>query len=258
LCEKGWKVQSMIDLAPPETFQAELIKTRMLSPSVKEFTFKRVTTGSPSLQEPLRFAAGQWLNLHLNTAAGTLKRAYSIASAPNANGSFELAITLVENGPGSTYLHALPLGAKIDVTGPQGLFLRQLAGPSLFVGTGTGVTPLRSMFRAALEAGETSPMHLIFGVREEADRLYHEEFEALSRQHTNFRVTYTLSRASQSWSGKTGYVQTHVQSLYEELATAGECHVYICGLTKMITQVRDLLRKDMQLPRQLVHSERYD
>jgi CDP-4-dehydro-6-deoxyglucose reductase, E3 len=248
----------MMDLAPPETFQAELVKTRMLSPSVKEFTFKRLITGNAEGHAPLRFAAGQWINLHLKTESGPLKRAYSIASAPSQDGSFELAITLVENGPGSTYLHGLPLGTTIEVTGPQGLFIRQLASPSLFVGTGTGVTPLRSMFRAALEAGETSPMRLIFGVREEADRLYLDEFEELSQRFPNFCAIYTLSRATQAWSGKSGYVQTHVQELYEELAKSGECHIYICGLTKMITQVRDLLRKDMQLPRQLVHSERYD
>jgi NADPH-dependent ferric siderophore reductase len=34
--------------------------------------------------------------------------------------------------------------------------------------------------------------------------------------------------------------------------------VYICGLQKMVSAVRDLLRKEMGLERQQVHSERYD
>ena len=35
-------------------------------------------------------------------------------------------------------------------------------------------------------------------------------------------------------------------------------HVYVCGLERMGGAVRDLLRKEMGLPRQQVHSERYD
>jgi CDP-4-dehydro-6-deoxyglucose reductase, E3 len=244
----------MIDLPKPENFRATLVRVRTLSDSVKEFKFKRADG------QPVRFVAGQWLNLNLpiGDAGSAMKRAYSIASAPSSDGTFELAITKVEGGPGSTYIHDLAIGSELNVTGPQGLFLRQHVTPSLFVGTGTGITPLRSMFRDALEKGEQSPMWVLFGVRQEADRIYQDEFAALEAQHPNFRAFYTLSRGSEAWTGKRGYVQTHARALYEELAKQGECHVYICGLQKMINEVRDLLRKDMQLPRQLVHSERYD
>jgi len=34
--------------------------------------------------------------------------------------------------------------------------------------------------------------------------------------------------------------------------------VYVCGLERMVGSVRELLRKEMGLPRQQVHSERYD
>jgi ferredoxin-NADP reductase len=35
-------------------------------------------------------------------------------------------------------------------------------------------------------------------------------------------------------------------------------HVYVCGLERMITAVRQLVRKDMGIARERVHSERYD
>jgi ferredoxin-NADP reductase len=55
-------------------------------------------------------------------------------------------------------------------------------------------------------------------------------------------------------------VQTHLRELYDALAASGprEPHVYACGLAKMIGSVRDTLRKDMGLPRERVHTERYD
>ena len=129
-------------------------------------------------------------------------------------------------------------------------------------GTGTGVTPLRSMIRDALNHGDTSPMTLLFGVRTEADRLYQDELDALAAQHLNLRVLYTLSRPSPTWTGLTGYVQTHVERLYREVeaqAPAGiATHVYACGLERMVGAVRDLLRKSMNVDRKRVHSERYD
>ena len=230
----------------------------MLSPHVRELGFERLDPSGASA--PFEFTAGQWVSLVLPLAEGEARRAYSIASPPSGTPSFEVAITKVEGGPGSTYLHELALGSTIRAIGPQGFFTRQpnAGHPSLFVGTGTGVTPLRSMIKDALAAGETSPMVLLFGARHETDRLYRDELEALEKKHPNFRAFYSISQAGQDWQGLRGYVQTHVESSWRELASAGAPHAYICGLERMVGAVRDLLRKQMGVERKQVHSERYD
>jgi CDP-4-dehydro-6-deoxyglucose reductase, E3 len=238
---------------PIETFTATVVSHRTLAPGVREVTFER-DDGAPVV-----FVAGQWMNLELAEKVGELRRAYSIASPPDGTGRFELAVTRVEGGPGSTKLHSMDVGAKVSVTGPQGIFYRKERGPSLFVATGTGFTPLRSMLKDALAKGDDSPMRLIFGVRTPEDRIYVDELRALEEKHPNLRAFFTLSRPpAQGWDGRTGYVQTHVRELYEELARSGRTNVYICGLQKMVSAVRDLLRKEMGLERQQVHSERYD
>ena len=244
-------------MPPPPTFDVRLARARMLSPIVRELGFERVEGDGPFV-----FQAGQWVSLVLPLAEGEARRAYSIASAPDQTPGFEVAVTKVEGGPGSTFLHELPVGATLRVIGPQGFFTRPRGAghPSLFVGTGTGVTPLRSMIRDALAAGEQTPMRLLFGVRHEVDRLYREELEGLEVQHPNFRVLYTISQPAADWSGLRGYVQTHAESLWRELEATGTGapHVYICGLERMVGAVRDLLRKQMSVDRKQVHSERYD
>ncbi len=243
-------------MPPPPTFDVRLARARMLSPNVRELGFERVDPAGG----PFNFAAGQWVSLVLPLAEGEARRAYSIASAPDGTPTFEVAITKVEGGPGSTYLHELPVGATIRAIGPQGFFTRapKAGHPSLFVGTGTGVTPLRSMIKDALTAGETSPLTLLFGVRHDADRLYREELEALQVKHPNLHVHYSISQPGPDWQGLTGYVQTHVEKLWRDLETHGAPHVYICGLERMVGAVRDLLRKQMNVERKQVHSERYD
>jgi hypothetical protein len=51
-----------------------------------------------------------------------------------------------------------------------------------------------------------------------------------------------------------------VRELWSDLIARGDGapHAYVCGLDRMVGSVRDLLRKELGLPRQQVHSERYD
>jgi CDP-4-dehydro-6-deoxyglucose reductase len=224
----------------------------MLTPNVRELTFER------SDAAPMIFEAGQWLNAILPAPAS--KRSYSIASPPDGSPRFDVAVTRVAGGPGSTWLHAVEPGAALRFIGPQGFFTRPpaTASPSLMIATGTGVTPMRSMMHAAIAAGSHAPMWLLLGVRHDEDLLYQDEFQAMASEHPFVRFEPTLSQP-RSWTGRRGYVQTHVRALWEELASLGAApHAYICGLERMISSVRELLRKDMGLPRQQVHSERYD
>jgi ferredoxin-NADP reductase len=241
------------------TFEARLVAARTLSPSVRELTFER-TDGAA-----VRFEAGQWVTLVLPHPGGELRRSYSIASGPDGSPRFNLAITHVAHGMGSALLHGLEPGASLTAVGPQGFFTRPLgqAPPSLFVATGTGVTPFRSMLLGAQAAADATPIWLLFGVRHEQDLLYRAELEALAAACPHVRILPTLSQPGGGWSGRRGYVQAHVRELMGELealpASAGRApHAYICGLQRMVGSVRDLLRKEMGLPRERVHTERYD
>ncbi|MBN9162373.1 MAG: oxidoreductase [Myxococcales bacterium 68-20] len=243
-------------MPPPPTFDVRLARSRMLSPNVRELGFERVDG------VPFDFQAGQWVSFVLPLPDGEGRRAYSIASAPDGSPGLAIAVTKVEGGPGSTFLHDLPEGATVRAIGPQGFFTRPRGTPqpSLFIGTGTGVTPLRSMILDALGSGDESPMTLLFGVRHPEDRLYVEELTALAARHSNLRVEYTLSKPPGDWSARHGYVQTHVEELWRDLESknAGPPHAYVCGLERMVGSVRDLLRKQMGIERKQVHSERYD
>jgi CDP-4-dehydro-6-deoxyglucose reductase, E3 len=243
----------------PPTFAARLIAARALSPSVRELTFERAGEGA------FAFEPGQWVSFILWSDGKELRRSYSIASAPNGTGRFDVTVTHVTNGPGSSLLHAMRPGTEVTVIGPQGFFTRPVAKapPSLFVATGTGVTPFRCMLGAALATGDRTPTWLLFGVRREEDILYRDELSALATAHPHFRFVPTLSQPGGEWTGRHGYVQAHVRDLLAELAALPACggqepHAYICGLQKMVGSVRELLRKEMGLPRERVHTERYD
>ncbi len=239
-----------------ETFQATLVATEHVTPRVKQLTFER-RDGAP-----FTFKSGQWVSLVLpllDARARPLRRSYSIASTPGATARFELLVTRVDDGAASQWLHDAPVGTHLEVKGPQGLFLREhAAAPSLFVATGTGIAPFRGMIHDAIAAGEVSPLWVLFGVRTLRDALFHDEFRALEAQHAHVRFLPSMSRPDADWRGLTGYVQTHVLSLWRELAAHGTPHVYICGVKKMLVDVRDTLKTHAGVERGQLHLESYD
>ncbi len=179
-------------------------------------------------------------------------------SPPSDDGIFDLAVTRVEGGAASTFLHSIPVGATVEISEAQGFFTLPDAPslPLLFVATGTGVAPLRAIARSALSSGTTVPITLLFGVRTEADLLYRDEFESLARTHPGFTFVPTLSRPDTLWAGRRGYVQDSVPAMVASLG--GSCDAYVCGLQAMIREVRRVLKIELGLPRQQIHTERYD
>ncbi len=205
------------------------------------------------------FVPGQWLSVKANAPDGEeMTRAYSIASPPSENGHFAFCLNRVQDGFMSNYLCSLDEGAKIAFQGPFGDFtLRPLLHDTVFIATGTGIAPFRSMLHWLLAQGDRYQGHqfwLLFGARREQDIYYREEFEHLAAKHSNFHFLPALSRGEARWKGLRGYVQEH---LNEIVGTRTDMHAYICGLDKMVKANHELL-KGLGWDRASIRYEKYD
>jgi len=228
--------------------RARLVESYELAPEVRHFVFE-----APEVQQ-IHFKAGQFVSLSEDLAGKKITRAYSIASLPNGN-RFELCLNLVHEGAFSPHLFAMHPGDTVEMTQPLGFFVvRNPAREALFVATGTGIAPFRPMARDYLTHPEAKQLTLIFGVRYENSIYYRGDFEVLARRHPNFRFWPTLSRPAESWSGRTGHVQTH---LLEAIGERRDLDVYICGLKAMVDDVRAIL-KGLGFDRKQIIFEKYD
>lgn len=226
-----------------------LITNEALSPTVCLLRF-RSDDGAP-----FTHAAGQWLNLRLPEDAADERRAYSIASMPQGD-TFELAVTHVQDGRLSPRLHTLRPGDEAFADGPYGFFTRDHPeAPALFVATGSGLAPIHAMLQSAFATGPSAvPLTLLFGCRSQADILWQPELQGWAAEQPNFELHVTLSRPAAGWTGRTGYVQSHLAALIAQRPVA---HAYVCGLSHMVQAVRGTL-KPLGLGRGTVHTERYD
>lgn len=218
------------------------------------------------------FVPGQWLSVKATTSRGEeITRAYSIVSAPSEGKEFAFCLNRVEDGFMSNYLCDLEQGAEISFQGPFGDFiLRPPPRDTLLIATGTGIAPFRSMLLAQFNqttedrsaggltavpvAPPTQQFWLIFGARSEQDIYYREDFECIAAGNSNFHFIPTLSRGGAEWPGMRGYVQEHLR---EVVGGRRDMQAYICGLDKMVSVNRDLL-KNLGWNRESIRYENYD
>jgi len=227
--------------------KARLIESREIGPNTRHFEFETPDwTGA--------FVPGQFLSVTARIGDDDITRAYSIVSPPGGN-RFALCANLVQEGYLSPFLFSLSPGDEIDFKGPYGAFiLRRPASDSIFVATGTGIAPFRSMLLSHLEAHADRRFTLIFGVRHEQGLLYHNELSALAEARPNFSYQPTLTRPPDDWTGRTGRVQ---QPTLEALGDRRDVDVYICGLREMVDDMR-LRLKEIGLDRKRIIYEKYD
>lgn len=228
--------------------------TEIISESdlVKRFFFK-----VPD-EHPFNFIPGQFVMLNLPIESKYRNRSYSIASPPLGNNTFELAIVLNPKGMGTPYLwKSAKVGSAIDVSKPLGKFILQnpIEEDICFIGTGTGIAPLRSMILHIFNNNISfKNIYLIFGNRWEKDILYYKEFIDLDAKHSNFHFIPVLSRDNPGWTGKKGYVH----EVYEEIfADKRSATFYLCGWKDMLRDAR-LKIESMGYEKKKIKFESYD
>lgn len=237
---------------PIQKFTARLSDAQMIA---EKFWF-----GKFELVEPNRldFIAGQYLLL--DVPGSSQKKSYSIASDPSMSYAVELLVDVSPHGAGTTYLAGLKPGDSVSFYAPAGEFVVPTAGTTgrndekelEFVATGTGIAPLRSMYRDLLQTQKDSRrIKLSWGLRTEADICWLEELQELAQAFPNFSFEIMLSKPSPSWTMKSGHVTEYVLT-----GARPGVGYYLCGNPRMVAEVSEgLLNKGV--PAANIHSEKF-
>lgn len=239
----------------PTTWHSGIVrKIEMLSPDVRGFQVE-----VPAAQS-IDFQAGQFVTMDLPIGEKRLQRwrSYSIANAPDGSNRLEFCIVRSTEGLGSKYLfEAVEVGSELRFKDPDGGFVlpEKIEKDLVFVCTGTGVAPFRSMILDLQKSGKPHRgIHLIFGTREESGILYRAEFEQLARSVPGFRYDIALSRQA-DWAGWKGHV--HQVYLQQYATPRADVDFYLCGWSNMIDEAVANLLLRLGYAREQVHYELY-
>jgi ferredoxin-NADP reductase len=176
--------------------------------------------------------AGQYVLLHCPDGSGSVvKRAFSIASPPRTDASFDLCVRRVPGGPASEYVHAVAPGAEVAFTGPWGKFVVEDETPDLvLVATGSAISCTAAIVEDELARPRSRRVHLVWGLRHEEDAHGVERLDALAHAHPRFAYQLSLSQPGPGWGGPRG----RVTELLRATPPASEALYYLAGNGAMI------------------------
>jgi ferredoxin-NADP reductase len=208
------------------------VSARVLSNEAETPTTRRIRLALDGA--PFSYHAGQAASL----SAGGAPTPYSIASSPSET-RLEDWLEFLIKVDGSTRFGAvverLPVGAGVDVTGPTGTFtLERVPGdaPLLFIAGGTGIAPMRSMIRDAIDTGRRGSLSLVYSSRTPDEFAYMRELRELSSEG-RLNLVLTLTGDAEDWAharGRTGAI--HLADFLEPSTVA-----FICGPRAMVTDL---------------------
>jgi len=181
------------------------------------------------------YLSGQFIDLMWNGQ----KRSYSLASNKVINNILELHIKKVESGVFSDFLfNQLKENPILRVFGPLGtFFVRESELPIIFICTGSGFAPVKSMVEQLIENNSERKIYIYWGGRYRSD-LYSELPKQWAKQYTNISYTSVYSKQIKLIQGEAkGYCQHEVLKQHQNLS---RFEVYACGSDKMIHDAKTL------------------
>lgn len=232
------------------SFEGVLINREWLS----DLTYRLEVDISEFLEQnpDFNFKPGQWLAISLEKNNAKLTRAYSIANSPKQvleSKKLEFLIKVANDYGVSKKLSTISTGSKLWFKGAYGFFtLQDLHKPKLFIATGTGLAPIKSMVTSLYEKdlkAETSNSRslLIYGCRTEKELYFKRFFEDLALKHNDFDYWYILSRPNDAWKGFHGHVQLLVDKALKEGVVNTNFDVYVCGSPKIVESIVDFCKE---------------
>ncbi len=224
-----------VQLTRPKTFPAKINNIEQISPSVAEVTLRMPPKSDFS------YLAGQYVNI----IKGSVRRSYSIANAPNKEGTLDF---LIKNYPGGSMSEYIFTKAKANdllrVEGPLGTFFYRHSSSEVlvFLATGTGIAPVKALLEEIYLEEENhrgKKIMVIWGSRYPNDLFWTPLFE-----YENFEFIPVLSRSGDEWEGEIGYVQ---DILMNKISDFSKVEVYACGSDAMISSAKKtLIQKGLQ------------
>lgn len=194
-----------------------------------------------ALRDTFAYRAGQYVTLRAEVGDRELRRSYSLCSAPHEN-ELRVAIKRVDGGMFSQWAHMLlRAGDRMDVLPPDGHFVYvpqpDRARHILLLAAGSGITPVFSILKTALEVETKSQVTLVFGNRRVKDIIFREQIEDLRDRHlARFQLIHTLSSEVQDAPIANGRIDgAKIAYLIPGLINPTTLdEVYICGPGAMI------------------------
>lgn len=231
--------------------------------NIERVTSKSVTLSfevPQDLKETYKFKAGQYVTIKAILNGEEIRRDYSLCSSPKS-GEIRVAVKEVKDGTFSAYVNKeLKIGDQLEIAAPRGHFIfepndiktKHIAA----FAAGSGITPILSIVKCALEEEVLSNVVLVYGNKTADDTMFMSELLDLQRQYSDrLAIQFVFSEAQQEDSifGRIekSTVNLILKHKHKDLSIDA---FYLCGPEAMIHTVKDVLTEH-EIPKDRVFFE---
>jgi 3-ketosteroid 9alpha-monooxygenase subunit B len=213
--------------------QLRVVKIIQETPDARSFVFEV----PPALTDKFIYKAGQFLTFRVPHESGDLNRCYSLSSAPETDSKhLKVTVKRVANGKGSNWFNdILKEGCSLEVLPPAGRFvLRDGNCPLLLFGGGSGITPMMSLIKSALNGG-IRRIRLFYANRDRTSIIFDNELRSLVVAGAGrLEVIHHLDVAGGP---------TRADDVREALKSFEDAEAYLCGPGPFMDLVEQTLRE---------------
>lgn len=212
------------------------------------------------LKQIFAFKAGQYITIKHVLNGVEVRRAYSICSTPQS-GILRVGVKKVEKGSFSIYANTqLQVNDTLEVMPPQGKFVLETQPEekrkyAAFV-AGSGITPVLSIVKTALEQEPHSTFALVYGNRSMDETMFYAELLELQLKYPErlyLEFIYSRKQEGEATFGRIekSTVNYLLKNTFKDLTFDA---YYLCGPEAMIDEVSATL-KQHGVNEKLVHYE---
>lgn len=239
---------------------------------IKEIVRETPDTITIHLKQPLfrkiPYYAGQFLTLIVKDATGKkYRRAYSLCSAPHLDSTLAVTVKRVEGGLVSNLLNdTVKAGEKLEIMEPMGNFVLRTHPDNnrhiVLFGGGSGITPLMSMLKVALNYEQNSVVSLIYTCKDEENIIFKNQLDDLKTKHGDrFNLIYVLTRPKTDLSQKENHFEGRItkdfiKTTLEKLPNLRDKIFYLCGPEGMMDTIEETL-SEMNIPKDTIQKENF-
>jgi toluene monooxygenase electron transfer component len=224
----------------------EVVAARMLTHDLREI----------SVAVDGDFLPGQFAMLR---RTGGQERAYSMSNIPGAD-VWQFQIKRVPGGAeSSAFVDDVGVGDRLEVDGPYGhAHLEPTGRDVLCLAGGSGLAPMVSVARglaAGPGAGERR-LHFFYGARAARDLCAAEFATEVGEHLADVTLVEVLSEeVPDDWTGSRGFV--HEALAAAALPDLAERDIYVAGPPPMTDAVTRLLVRELKVPVDRIHYDRF-
>mgnify|MGYP006274474165 CR=1 FL=1 len=169
---------------------------------------------------------------------------FSLSAAPTDD---ELRFTVKALGDSTNRIDEIPIGTRVIIEGPYGIFTRDMASQFrhvTLIGGGVGITPLRAIID---EVPESTTIDVIYRAREDVDLVLKNELDQLVESR-GIKVHYLVGSRNQH--------PINEFTIKKYVPRFADSDVYVCGPESLIDDVV-AASKSAGIPKNRVHHEAF-